>query len=75
MSMPGDHYQMDLHVLERDPMGMNRTMSTSNVSFRGDSTPGSDEGGRNEQFTSSPQIGSTLFIISSFYSFGIEFKF
>ena len=22
VSLPGDHYQMDLHVLERDPMGM-----------------------------------------------------
>lgn len=23
VSLPGDHYQMDLHVLQRDPMGMN----------------------------------------------------
>lgn len=22
VSMPGDHYQMDLHVLERDPTGI-----------------------------------------------------
>ena len=26
VSMPGDHYQMDLHVFERDPIGTNRTL-------------------------------------------------
>ena len=26
VSMPGDHYQMDLHVLERDPMGKKMAM-------------------------------------------------
>ena len=26
VSLPGDHYQMDLHVLQRDPMGMNESV-------------------------------------------------